>query len=327
MSIRIYSQTSPCTFISKKLIFKNAKGEISMDIHEIRRINLRSLIAERKLVDVAEIWGTSPSTLSQILGAGQNRNLGDALARKIEEKEGMIWGWLDQAPDNVSGRVLSERDAQRGKRLKRIFDQLKADEGLTQNALSAKIAALNPSEESGITQSMISQLLTGKVGLSTDTLLLIAKALQISPTVLDPGLSEFLSDGAMQTKPMKAICSISGSVFVDDHPPCPVPPSHQQRYAIAIDVDAYRSHFRKGSTLIASPEEAPAIDDLVYVYGARAEGPGLLSMLATLEGQEQGYLVLHDLLSGESIKIKEHPGLKVDPIISIHLPQVARTPR
>lgn len=295
-----------------------------MDIYEIRRINLRSLVADRKLVDVAQSWGTSSSTLSQILGAGQNRNLGDTLARKIEEKEGMPRGWFDQAPDSPSGRVLSERDANRGKRLKRVFDQLKADEGLTQNALSAKIAALNPAEESGITQSMISQLLTGKVGLSTDTLLLIAKALQISPTVLDPGLSAFFSDGTMQTEPLKAICSISGSVFIADHPPCPVPPSDKQRYAIAIDVDAYRSHFRKGSTLIASSEEIPQPDDLVYVYGARAEGPGLMSMIATLVSQDQGFIVLKNLLDGELIRIKEHAGLKMDPIISIQFPMVKR---
>lgn len=295
-----------------------------MDIYEIRRINLRSLVADRKLVDVAQSWGTSSSTLSQILGAGQNRNLGDTLARKIEEKEGMPRGWFDQAPDIPSGRVLSERDANRGKRLKRVFDQLKADEGLTQNALSAKIAALNPAEETGITQSMISQLLTGKVGLSTDTLLLIAKALQISPTVLDPGLAAFFSDGTMQTEPLRAICSISGSVFIADHPPCPVPPSDKQRYAIAIDVDAYRSHFRKGSTLIASSEEIPQPDDLVYVYGARAEGPGLMSMIATLVSQDQGFIVLKNLLDGELIRIKEHAGLKMDPIISIQFPMVKR---
>jgi hypothetical protein len=47
------------------------------------------------------------------------------------------------------------------------------------------------------------------------------------------------------------------------------------------------------------------------VYGARAEGPGALSLLATLERLENGYLVLKDLLSGESLKIKEHAGLNV----------------
>lgn len=89
-------------------------------------------------------------------------------------------------------------------------------------------------------------------------------------------------------------------------------------------MDAYRSHFRKGSTLIASSEEIPQPDDLVYVYGSRAEGPGLMSMIATLVSQDQGFIVLKNLLDGELIRIKEHAGLKMDPIISIQFPMVKR---
>ena len=191
---------------------------------------------------------------------------------------------------------------------------------MTQKGLSKRIAALDPNGETGITQPMISQLITGKVALTTDTLLLIAKALRISPFVLDPDLKMYLTDHTTVDEQLDIACAISGSVFGPSLPPCPVVSSPRPRYAIAVDVDAYASHFRKGSVLIASPSETPVEGDLVYVYGTRAEGPGLLSLLAILKQWENDHAVVNELISGSSLRLERHAGLKIDRIITINMP-------
>lgn len=78
-----------------------------MDIKDIRRENLRyqqnkALRSGLSKADFAEKAGTSPSTLSQILGDKAGRNLGDALARKVEENLGLSYGWLDVVHSEVN---------------------------------------------------------------------------------------------------------------------------------------------------------------------------------------------------------------------------------
>lgn len=53
-----------------------------MDIREIRRLNLESIIGEEKRVDFAERAGMNPSHLSQVISG--TRKIGDKLARRIE---------------------------------------------------------------------------------------------------------------------------------------------------------------------------------------------------------------------------------------------------
>ncbi|HHS9775864.1 TPA: S24 family peptidase [Raoultella ornithinolytica] len=84
-------------------IYRLAKtwDDLSMDIKDIRRNNLRhqqnlAIRSGISKADFAERVGTSASTLSQILGEKAVRNLGDELARKIEQKLGLLHGWLDQ---------------------------------------------------------------------------------------------------------------------------------------------------------------------------------------------------------------------------------------
>ena len=66
-----------------------------MDIYAIRKQNLLSLLAGKTQRSCADRWETSPSTLSQIVSKNPVRNLGDDLARKIEQAEGLPNGWLD----------------------------------------------------------------------------------------------------------------------------------------------------------------------------------------------------------------------------------------
>lgn len=67
-----------------------------MDIHEIRKTNLIALIGKRRKGACAEKWEMAAAHLSQILSDKTNKNLGDDVARRIEEREGLPRGWLDQ---------------------------------------------------------------------------------------------------------------------------------------------------------------------------------------------------------------------------------------
>jgi hypothetical protein len=95
-----------------------------MNSKEIRRKNLRALVertdsgaAFAKQADIA------PSLLSQILSQNPTRNIGDRLARKIEDKLGLASGWLDSihgapTPSRVEAVPrLSEGDGDRYKAL------------------------------------------------------------------------------------------------------------------------------------------------------------------------------------------------------------------
>ena len=83
--------------ISAMHIYQDAKrcNPNGMDIYSIRKANLLQLMRGRTKTACADKWDTSASTLSQITSKKPNRNLGDALARKIERAEGLPNGWLD----------------------------------------------------------------------------------------------------------------------------------------------------------------------------------------------------------------------------------------
>ena len=72
-----------------------------MDIHEIRRRNLRSLVEEHangnlsQFVEVSLRGTTSYKGLQQVTGPRAARNLGSVLARKIEAQLQLERGWMD----------------------------------------------------------------------------------------------------------------------------------------------------------------------------------------------------------------------------------------
>lgn len=76
-----------------------------MDIYAIRKQNLLALMAGKTQRSCADRWETSPSTLSQIVSKKPVRNLGDDLARKIEQAEGLPAGWFDHLHhgENLAG--------------------------------------------------------------------------------------------------------------------------------------------------------------------------------------------------------------------------------
>ncbi|WP_061238209.1 S24 family peptidase [Pseudomonas composti] len=66
-----------------------------MDIYEIRKANLVELIGNRRKKECADKWELNPAHLSQILSLKTEKNLGDDVARRIEDREGLPRGWLD----------------------------------------------------------------------------------------------------------------------------------------------------------------------------------------------------------------------------------------
>jgi hypothetical protein len=71
-----------------------------MEINEIRRRNLRSLLdafiaSGKKKKDFAEKVGIEAPQLTHITAEPPKRNIGDMIARRIEERLGLQRGWLD----------------------------------------------------------------------------------------------------------------------------------------------------------------------------------------------------------------------------------------
>lgn len=65
-------------------------------IYEIRRDNLRSIIAERGSTSVAKACGyNGPSYMSQMAGKNPSRPITEDNARKFEQGLGLPKGWLD----------------------------------------------------------------------------------------------------------------------------------------------------------------------------------------------------------------------------------------
>lgn len=82
-----------------------------METKDIRRINLRALLSEYTSngltkAEFAELLGVTPSQLSQTTSAKPVRNIGDMLARRVEDAFGKPKGWMDsiqsEAVDNPS---------------------------------------------------------------------------------------------------------------------------------------------------------------------------------------------------------------------------------
>lgn len=86
------------------------------DIYDIRRANLRKIledIYEGRAVTLAGRLNKQPNQITRIFTREEKsrRNLGDALAREIEEVSGLDYGWLDHVhtvPDDESFRSLPE---------------------------------------------------------------------------------------------------------------------------------------------------------------------------------------------------------------------------
>lgn len=85
-----------------------------MDTNSIRRENLRALAARYPTqAEFAVACGTAPSVISLIVSPNPKRNLGHALARKIEDAQGLPPGWLD-TPQSEAANIARAPESNAG---------------------------------------------------------------------------------------------------------------------------------------------------------------------------------------------------------------------
>ncbi|WP_420875972.1 S24 family peptidase [Pseudomonas proteolytica] len=107
-------------------IFSNALngGNLSgMDIYEIRKRNLRTLIGKQKKASCAARWEMSPAHLSQVLSDKTPKNLGDEVARRIERLEGLNSGWFDSLQGDAPRQAQPEDPGHSGLKEMRLWDE------------------------------------------------------------------------------------------------------------------------------------------------------------------------------------------------------------
>lgn len=99
-----------------------------METKNIRRINLKMLLdaSQLKQADFAERCGLAPSVISQLVNG--HRNLGDTLARKIEESFAVQRGWLDVPHAPAQSTSGSENENSENPPSTFIQTELNADE-------------------------------------------------------------------------------------------------------------------------------------------------------------------------------------------------------
>ena len=100
------------------------------DIYEIRRRNLRFLIDEHANVNLSQFvevtlrGATSYKALQQVTGPRKARNLGSALARRIEVQLQLSRGWMDQGRSDMAHAVMVPGG--RSERVTRLAESIEA---------------------------------------------------------------------------------------------------------------------------------------------------------------------------------------------------------
>lgn len=89
-----------------------------MDIYAIRKANLIALIGNRVKRECADKWEMAPAHLSQVLSSRTKKNLGDDVARRIEDREGLPRGWLDTLRADGGPLGLPESNVEPGPDIK-----------------------------------------------------------------------------------------------------------------------------------------------------------------------------------------------------------------
>lgn len=121
-----------------------------MNSKEIRLNNLKALIAKAgTAAEFSKQSDTATSLLSQILSPNPTRNIGDRLARKIEEKLNLPPGWMDSPHNVVIDRSYSEgeiKQAAPDKNADRFQTLLKIG-GLIEDFTPAELAELQAQVE------------------------------------------------------------------------------------------------------------------------------------------------------------------------------------
>ncbi len=80
-----------------------------MDMHQIRLLNLESLIKKQgSAAKIANLIGSSPTVLSVIRSDKHpDKNMGGGMARRIEDALSLPHGWMDRLHENDSAETIA----------------------------------------------------------------------------------------------------------------------------------------------------------------------------------------------------------------------------
>lgn len=215
----------------------------------------------------------------------------------------------------MSNRVITPHDIENARRFHHLWESKKGPLGLTQRNVATRMGYNS--------QSMISQLLSGKVALSTDAIIGLAKILQVLPSDIDPSLKALavVTNGKLKTIRVHIVACLSGKR------PAPLETVEittamtKQVYGVSVDSTEYEPFYRIGSHLIVSQEEEPIHGDEVFI---KYEGKCMVRRLVEYIG---GTTVVQDLNTGET-RVLDTASIDVfDPVVSVERPAVNRPTR
>jgi hypothetical protein len=212
----------------------------------------------------------------------------------------------------MTNRVITPQDIENARRFRSIWEAKKGALGLTQVNVAARMGYNS--------QSMISQLLSAKVALSTDAILGLSKILQVLPTEINPDLKALNVSVSEKMKTLKVhvVACLSGKR------PAPLATVEittamtRQVYGVSVDSAEYEPFYKRGSYLIVSQEEEPVPGDEVFL---KYEG---VVMARRFIASSAGTTTVQDLNTGLQ-RVLDTASIEVfDPIVSVERPMVNR---
>lgn len=219
----------------------------------------------------------------------------------------------------MDNRNITQHDLENAKRLQRLWTTRKRELGLTQIAAGKKL---------GCNQSMVSQLLSGRVALNTDHTLKWAQLLNVSPGDIDPNLSGLgFSTVALRRIKVPVLSALSGAATGAFEIVEIFTRMTKQVYGISVDDESLGAYARKGSTLIVSQEEEPISGDEVFLR--LKLGDRFLNSVKqfVMVDNSRSVAVVRDLLTQAQEEIQLDTIELMDPIVSIERPVVNRPTR
>lgn len=199
-------------------------------------------------------------------------------------------------------RTITPADFAAATRLRAIWNAKKKKLGLTQS---------NVAEESGISQSAISQYLNGAIALNTDTILYFARILECAPTDIRPELGR-----ALRIKPKKQrifVTKSSTGLPIDAEIDASYINSDSEAlYAVLIDEPTYAPRIKQGEYVIVAPYDSLVSGQEVLIESAF----GGISVATFVRQTTEAYIV-SDILNDGLSAIPLADIIVIHPIIAI----------
>lgn len=161
-------------------------------------------------------------------------------------------GFLQAVPSNKQKLKQTETERKaKAEQLKRVFAREKVRHGWTQESLAKKM---------NISQGTLGGYLSGRYTISTDFILSMAQALNVSPEEFDPGIFRVLKRTPVEDRikvKIPLLGAISGTLTADKRGYTVAAIKQEQvsgmLFGITIDTEAYEPGLRQGSVAIIDP--------------------------------------------------------------------------